>query len=83
MEQHEARHRRILMGSLHRKQKISTVNKNKTKIQSRKSQDLIYEDRSNEMYVRLTLEDFKALTRSDLVVDVVDHLPLAKARRRS
>ena len=50
-----------LMGSLHRKQKISTVNKNKTKIQSRKSQDLIYEDRSNEMYVRLTLEDFQSL----------------------
>ena len=49
-----------LMGSQHGKQKNSTVNKNKTKIQSRKSQDLIYEDRSNEMHVRLTLEDSKA-----------------------
>jgi hypothetical protein len=41
------------------KTKKSTVNKNKTKIQSRKRQDLIYEDRSNERYERLTLEDPK------------------------
>jgi hypothetical protein len=50
-----------LMGSLHRKQKKSTVNKNKTKIQSRKIQNLIYEHRSNEIHVRLTLEDFQTL----------------------
>jgi hypothetical protein len=47
------------MGSLHGNQKISTVNKKKTKIQSRKRKDLIYEDRSNKMYERLTLEDPK------------------------
>ena len=41
------------------------------------------EDGSNEKIMRLTLEDFQSLTRLDLVVDVVDHLPLAKARRRS
>jgi hypothetical protein len=35
------------------------VNKNKTKIQSRKRQDLIYEDRSDERDERLTIEDPK------------------------
>ena len=40
-------------------------------------------DGSNEEMKRLTLEDSQILTRLDLGVDVVDHLPLAKARRRS
>ena len=60
-----------LMGSLHGKQKISTVNMAKTKIQSRRKQDLIYQDLCYEMISRLTLEDPKAY-KIRLVVDVVD-----------
>ena len=48
------------MGSLQGKQKNSTVNKAKTKIQSRRKQDLFYQDLCYEMISRLTLEDPKA-----------------------
>ena len=64
------------MGSLHGKQKNSTVNKAKTKIQSRRKQDLIYQDLSNEKIKSLTLEDSKAY-EIRLVVDVVDRFDAA------
>ena len=42
------RKNRDMMGSLHGKQKNSTVNMAKTKIQLRRRHDLIYQDLSNE-----------------------------------
>jgi len=61
-----------LMGSLHRKQKIS-YRENEQKPRS----NLV--EVSNEVDLNLTLEDRQSLTRSDLGVDVVVHSPISRS----